>query len=108
MFKSGTHQEKHGTTRNTFCIISMIIKKGGTYMLRNDIEQVWYTHRGSDRPLKITLDSVIGHGSKINMIDFEDVTKICRLHHEDGTTTIIANTEFLMLSTKNRKNGNES
>ncbi|MDH6363272.1 hypothetical protein M2139_000308 [Enterococcus sp. PF1-24] len=75
-------------------------------MIRNDIEQVFYQIKGFERPAVAKLGGKLGMNFKeITLIDFSEETKICRFHHEDGSMTILANSEFLMLHTKNIMEG---
>lgn len=73
-------------------------------MIRDDIERVIFQHPGATRPLSASIGSAFSFNtSEITRIDFSDETKVCRLHHEDGSMTILANSEFLMLHTKSTK-----
>ncbi|MGM0338703.1 hypothetical protein [Enterococcus sp. AZ007] len=73
-------------------------------MLRDDIDKVIFQQPGNDRLSRASIGGVSSFNtSEIVQIDFSEETKVCRLHHENGSMTIIANSEFLMLRTKSKE-----
>ena len=71
-------------------------------MIRNDIDRVLFQEGVFAEYLaSARLGSEIDpSGSIVIEIEFDDENKICTLHHDDGTSTIIADTLFLALHTK--------
>ena len=78
------------------------VGKGGFLMVRDDIKQVLYKLPTSEHPVvtKVGENMVLG---KVTRIDFSEETKVCRFHHENGSMTILANTDYLMLRTKSKE-----
>ena len=73
-------------------------------MLRDDIETVIFQQSGFDRLSRATIGGSFSFNtSEITHIDFSEETKVCRFHHENGSMTILANTEYLMLRTKSKE-----
>lgn len=76
-------------------------------MIRDDIDKVIFQQPGNDRLGRASIGGVSSFNmSEITLIDFSEETKICRLHHENGSMTILANSENLILRTKSKEGEN--